>query len=46
MKFATLYCTTQIDGLPIFYREGRSERRADHSAAAWTSVVVAHVQPL
>jgi hypothetical protein len=46
MKFATLYRTTQIDGLSVFYRGTRSEGRIDHSAAAWTSVIVAHVQPL
>jgi len=45
MKFATLDRATQIDGASILLRGTWSKRRAGHSAA-WTSVIVAHVQPL
>ena len=44
MRRLTFYRTIQIDGLSIFYRRGRSERRTDDPSSARASVVVAHVR--
>ena len=41
-----MHRTVDIDGLEIFYRGSRPERRADHPAVAWVSDVIPYVPKL